>query len=596
MKKAIPSFLLLVLFHSPSLAQFDFIGSGRAIQFDGINDYVDMGDIYDDLTFPLSISAWVYAQPSSRYMLPVFASQDNAPLYNGFWFCLTSTNLFFEYGDGRGDQNSAYRRGKSAVVSNLQGRWIHVAAVVKGPSDIQLYVNGHDVGGGYTGSSTLPMASDYPGDVAKAGYFYTNSAVHRFYGFMDELRVWSRAISQSEIREMMCHRLNGNESGLIGYWNFDETNGDVAYDLSINKFNGALVGNPSRVYSGAPVGDESRFLYTSNWSDAQLAHGDLLVSEVSGNVYGVHTYVVNSLPSQSGGLAASTAEPPYYGVFLADDGGTNTFDFSFQEGLVCAVYKRLDNSIPDWSPSESMTAIRTRLEVIPTFEASELHIDLGADSVSFCDETFHTLEADTETAGLAYLWSTGETTPAITVSTSGTFSLRVTSGCQVAYDSIKVSFLSPPPAFSLGQDVTTCKLEPRLLVTDLHGDYDFTWQDGSKEPSLQVNTFGTYWLSVENVCGVSADTVAFTQNVPGDISVFNFISPDNQDGLNQYFVVDELLAGSHLAIFNRWGKMLFESFNYENNWDGDGLPAGVYYYTIEGECFEPMKGTITINR
>jgi hypothetical protein len=530
-------------------------------------------------------------------MLPVFASQDNASIYNGFWFCLTSTNLFFEYGDGRGDQNAAYRRGKSAVVSNLQGRWIHVAAVVRGASDIQLYVNGHDVGGAYTGSSSLPMASDYPADVAKAGYFYTNSVVHRFYGFMDELRVWNRSLSQDEIREMMCRRLTGSEHGLIGYWNFDETSGDVAYDLSSGKFNGVLKGNPSRVYSGAPIGDESKFLYTSNWSAAELTHEGLVVSEVSGNVYGVHTYLVNSQPSQTGGLDASTLEPQYHGVFLADDGGVNTFDFSFQEGVVCAVYKRLDNSVSSWSRSEAMNEVRTRLEVIPTFEASELNIDIGPDSIFFCDETSHTLEGDTESAGLTYLWSTGETTPAITVSTSGTFSLSVTRGCEVDHDSIKVSFLSAPPAFSLGQDVTSCNVEPRLLGTDIQpGNYDFIWQDGSKGPTFQVNTFGTYWLRIENVCGASTDTVAFTQKFHGDFKAFNFISPDNQDNLNQYFILDEVLAGSYLAVFNRWGKILYESFNYKNNWDGDGLPTGVYYYTIRGECFEPIKGTITINR
>lgn len=595
MKKAIPSFLLILILHYPTLAQTDLIGAGRAIQFDGINDYIDLGNVYDDITLPLSISAWVYVEPSSKYMLPVFASQDNAPLYNGFWFCLTASNLFFEYGDGKGDQNAAFRRGKSAVVSNLQGRWVHVSAVVKSRNDIQLYVNGHNVGGDYTGFSDLPMASNYPNDFAKIGYFFTNSATHRFYGFMDELRIWNRALSEYEVREMMCRRLVGNETGLIGYWNFDETSGDVVKDLSAKGYNGTVLGGTTRVYSAAPIGDESVFVYTTNWSGTSLSQEDLTVAEVSGTVYGVQTYIVNNVPSQTGGLDITTIQPKYYGIFLADDGAVNTFNFNFTEGVVCKFYRRNDNSVANWQPSETLAGIPTRLEIIPTFETAELVVDLGPD-VSFCGENSYLLEAQAE-PGVTFLWNTGETSPAITVSASGKFAVEARMGCQVGADSIRISFLSPPPDFSLGPDEFLCTAEPRLLMAELpEDDYDFTWQDGSKQPHYRATEFGNYWLKIQNACGVAVDSITFAQKPLKDFNFYNFMSPDNHDGLNQYFVVDGLLQGSRFTVYNRWGKPLYNSSNYQNNWDGDGIPAGIYFYTIEGECFEPIKGTVTITR
>ena len=78
---------------------------------------------------------------------------------------------------------------------------MYVSAVFKEAENIELYVNGVNAGGSYTGSSNQPMASNFPNDVAKVGYFFTNSTIHNFQGIMDELRIWNRALSEQEIRE-----------------------------------------------------------------------------------------------------------------------------------------------------------------------------------------------------------------------------------------------------------------------------------------------------------------------------------------------------------------------------------------------------------
>src|SRR5688500_10462163 len=132
--KVLYTIIFVYLSSSALLAQTDGAGSGRAMRFDATDDYIDLGNVYDDLTFPVTISAWVYVEPSSQYILPILATQDNAPIYNGLWFCLSGTNLFVEYGDGRGQQSSAYRRGKSASIAAFENRWIYVSAVIKGGS------------------------------------------------------------------------------------------------------------------------------------------------------------------------------------------------------------------------------------------------------------------------------------------------------------------------------------------------------------------------------------------------------------------------------------------------------------------------------
>src|SRR5687767_1418326 len=138
--------LLIFLVASFSLsAQIDPVGSGRALSFDGINDYVDLGNIYDDLQLPITISAWVYID--NALPGPIFTSQDNSNIYNGFWFFVSNSAISFEYGDGLGGNNPVFRRGKISPVINMQNRWNHICGVMRSANSIDIYVNGINVGG-----------------------------------------------------------------------------------------------------------------------------------------------------------------------------------------------------------------------------------------------------------------------------------------------------------------------------------------------------------------------------------------------------------------------------------------------------------------
>ncbi|MCH7396344.1 gliding motility-associated C-terminal domain-containing protein [Belliella sp. DSM 107340] len=61
----------------------------------------------------------------------------------------------------------------------------------------------------------------------------------------------------------------------------------------------------------------------------------------------------------------------------------------------------------------------------------------------------------------------------------------------------------------------------------------------------------------------------------------NVITP-NGDGDNDTFQIMGLskFASNKIVIFNRYGDHLFESENYQNDWDADGLPAGTFFYIL----------------
>ncbi|MGV2388023.1 MAG UNVERIFIED_CONTAM: hypothetical protein LVR29_05990 [Microcystis novacekii LVE1205-3] len=63
-----------------------------------------------------------------------------------------------------------------------------------------------------------------------------------FDGIIDDVRIWNTARTQSEIQANFNRELTGNESGLVGYWNFNSINGNTVQDLSRNQNNGSLFG------------------------------------------------------------------------------------------------------------------------------------------------------------------------------------------------------------------------------------------------------------------------------------------------------------------------------------------------------------------
>ena len=63
-----------------------------------------------------------------------------------------------------------------------------------------------------------------------------------FPGKFDNLRIWNVALTQSEIQSYGTELPIGNEEGLVGFWNFDDGEGNVLTDLSGNGNNGTIYG------------------------------------------------------------------------------------------------------------------------------------------------------------------------------------------------------------------------------------------------------------------------------------------------------------------------------------------------------------------
>jgi gliding motility-associated-like protein/uncharacterized repeat protein (TIGR01451 family) len=73
------------------------------------------------------------------------------------------------------------------------------------------------------------------------------------------------------------------------------------------------------------------------------------------------------------------------------------------------------------------------------------------------------------------------------------------------------------------------------------------------------------------------------KDIIGEVVAPNVITP-NGDGKNDVFHIDglELNPVNTLSIFNRWGNEVYRSNGpYKNDWNGNGLNEGTYYYLLK---------------
>jgi hypothetical protein len=126
----------------------------------------------------------------------------------------------------------------------------------------------------------------------------------------------------------------------------------------------------------------------------------------------------------------------------------------------------------------------------------------------FCTDTSTTLTAN---AGLAYLWSTGDTTSFINVDTTGVYTVSVTNtdNCIATSDTSSITVNPVPNPIVTPLSATTfCEGSSVILASS--ADSIYLWSNNSTDSTLFVTTSGDYTVTVTNVFNCSATSVPIT--------------------------------------------------------------------------------------
>ena len=193
----------------------DFTSSSGRVEMDT--------NLYPDLT-NLTLSVWIKTsvcpQGSGNYGVVAGRSFLQGGGVSGFGICVHNNgNIVFQTRSGASYVNAV-------MPYPFDGAWHHIAGVREGDVN-RLYYDGELVD-----DVTGALASLYTAGIAFGlGMRHDGSNwAYPYNGLMADVQLWDHARSGSQIRSDMFQRLDGTESGLIGYWPLDDGSGTVADD------------------------------------------------------------------------------------------------------------------------------------------------------------------------------------------------------------------------------------------------------------------------------------------------------------------------------------------------------------------------------
>ncbi|HLF63021.1 MAG TPA: gliding motility-associated C-terminal domain-containing protein, partial [Saprospiraceae bacterium] len=231
--------------------------------------------------------------------------------------------------------------------------------------------------------------------------------------------------------------------------------------------------------------------------------------------------------------------------------------------------------------------------------------DLGEDVV-ICpgDSVFLVAPATTD----LITWQDGSHGASFVASQEQVYELQISNDCGVASDEAVVSFDQDVPILDLGPILSICPEQSVTLDVTQSFDASYLWNTGSTLPSIVITQPDLYAVTVSTECYSISDDILIETNdcVDHEIFIPNIFSP-NGDNVNDHWevhITDPNVMRVKCRIFDRWGNLLFETYEIPITWNGRfgerELNPGVYVYLIivekQAGPSDVLSGDVTLIR
>ena len=362
-------------------------GPGKAIKFNGTDNYIELEPTLGDFFNSFYVSMWVKTDASSRNTHIISREKGNLA---SRWY-MAVDNL------GRLEarvQNGSNVLNTTSSVNIDDNEWHHIAMMryyLSPANRLEVYVDGvlrgSDVESGSSSDINVNLGSTYPFKIG-ASTDNSDNPTNFFSGTIDEV-VISRSINtaqrESIIRDLMCQKLTAykQHSNLQAYFRFDDD--ENAYSItelgSTGNYHSTLEGTTSGaiVESGAALGDTSAFVYKfsgfGSSINVDLADGDTMTTtstSVSIND-GIHIYKVRSAPNVTTPPTGTSGmdDSRYFGFFPVGNsinykpeylyGGNTDVDLSKEADFVFA--ERTSAAQANWAAQTNVVRNTTTDEL-----------------------------------------------------------------------------------------------------------------------------------------------------------------------------------------------------------------------------------------
>ena len=319
-------YILPLLVSTLFFAGNTFAQSNQYLHFDGQDDYTEFPQAsqYLEGLNTISMAGWFYTDELiyGQGMMSIRGGGSGdgqmylIQLNNGTLECrvLTSTGLH-EFVGPEGTVEA--------------GTWQHFAWVFD-QNTVELFVDGQSIGTG-NASGTFD-SDDRPftiGKTLQSGFNFV------FKGRADEVSLWSKALTQAEIQDMIDNELNGDEEDLVTYYKFnqgtpagnnqniEELISEVDIDRNANLLNFSLMGETSNFNGELESGFQSiSFEPIPN----KLISDDPFDVQASATSGLPVSFEVTSGPASVDGNTVTLTGEPGTVTIVASQEGNDTFD------------------------------------------------------------------------------------------------------------------------------------------------------------------------------------------------------------------------------------------------------------------------------
>jgi len=336
----------------------------------------------------------------------------------------------------------------------------------------------------------------------------------------------------------------------------------------------------------------------------------------AGNCFSTKVINVAVGPSTNASLQESYVSCSGAAVELNVAGtGIIGYSWSPSEGLdnpniqspIASVETTTTYSVEVFTMNQCVSELQTTVEV-----TSSIDIQLNANQISICKGESQNLLAS---GASTYSWSpalglSSVNGASVFASPEETTTYTVTgidaTGACMGTNEILVLVTSLDEATAI-DDVIACEGDEVELMAS--GGANYAWEPNDvldfpniENPKFTVSEAAIFTVLISEANCNKLDTVeVIIGNCDIDF-VPNAFSPNN-DLMNDYWVIPGIhrFPQNNVAIFNRWGQLVYQASNYQNTWEGTfngvELPEATYYYVLDlGEGGETRQGTVNIIR
>ncbi len=201
-------------------------------------------------------------------------------------------------------------------------------------------------------------------------------------------------------------------------------------------------------------------------------------------------------------------------------------------------------------------------------------------------------------------WNTGETANEIQIKNEGTYSINYSDNVCANTNTFKVNDKSVTPFRIDGKSFICMDKQEKTILKAPKYAQNIWYPLNIDSNLLLISVADRYWHTATNEFGCSYTDTLFVKDACEPLLFMPNAFTPNGDGLNDYLnFAGKYIDSFHLTIYNRWGDLVFETFDFNSKWDGTfqnkPLPSDVYFYTLNYASIadlgqKEIKGNITI--